>query len=397
MDLATFNIDDGYAEALCRGWKTGFLDKEDYDHLKSCQNMADFKMALEDTDYAPFFQSEPSNIEVSTIRRKCKQKLAEEFEHLKAQAVNPLAKFLEMIRYRYMIDNAVNMIAGLKNIKNLQSSLAQEGRDPFENILENADPLGYFPEMKSIKTVEDNDYSDLYHTVLIDTPIGPYFMKYLDDLMQSLSGRDRGMSEIQNYFNEVKPEQMRICLKKLWVEDFSRFCDELNPITREMMGDLLKFEADCMSIQIVYNSIGNPELMAGHQRAGDREQLCPNLGYLYPDCYEAIKKATNFDMLKDGVKAFEEYREMLKDVPDPSKNDEFSAANTQSLDQIMYKAMSKKASMAFEQEFHYACFYGYLKLKEQEIRNIEYLANLVAARLPPKDPAWDRYIVPFEY
>lgn len=72
-----------------------------------------------------------------------------------------------------MIDNVVNIIEGLKNKVDIDSLLA------------NADPLGYFPEMRSIKVLEDNDYTGLYRDVLIDTPVGPYFMRFLED---SLSG-----------------------------------------------------------------------------------------------------------------------------------------------------------------------------------------------------------------
>ena len=69
------------------------------------------------------------------------------------------------------------------------------------------------------------------------------------------------MNEAQNIFKELKPENIRTALKKLWLEDFHQFCvDNLNPTSQEMMKDLIKFEADFKTIQVIYNSIGNKEL-----------------------------------------------------------------------------------------------------------------------------------------
>jgi len=45
-----------------------------------------------------------------------------------------------------MLDNTVSMIEGLKN------------KVEHEYLMANSDPLGYFPEMKNIKTVEIDDF-----------------------------------------------------------------------------------------------------------------------------------------------------------------------------------------------------------------------------------------------
>jgi V-type H+-transporting ATPase subunit d len=57
MELLSFNVEDGYTEALIRGLRASFLRKEDYDALKDCVNMADFKMVMEETDYLSFLHS----------------------------------------------------------------------------------------------------------------------------------------------------------------------------------------------------------------------------------------------------------------------------------------------------------------------------------------------------
>ena len=37
----------------------------------------------------------------------------------------------------------------------------------------------------------------------------------------------------------------------------------------------------------------------------------------------------------------------------------------------MFEELTKRYSLAFEQQFHYACFYGYIRIKEQEIYKLK--------------------------
>lgn len=124
-----------------------------------------------------------------------------------------------------MIDNVVNMIEGLKN------------KVDIEILLANIDPLGWFPEIRNIKVLEGDDYTSLYKDVLIDvfyffkynfniqTPIGPYFMKFLEQSIENLH-ENRTLNDIQNLFKEMKPEYIRTSLKRMWLEEFYNFSDE---------------------------------------------------------------------------------------------------------------------------------------------------------------------------
>ena len=80
-----------------------------------------------------------------------------------------LANFLGMISIRYQIDNVVNIIEGLKS------------KVDIEVFLKNIDPLGYLPEIRNMKVLEGDDYSGLYRDALIYTPLGLYFMRFLED------------------------------------------------------------------------------------------------------------------------------------------------------------------------------------------------------------------------
>lgn len=48
------------------------------------------------------------------------------------------------------------------------------------------------------------------------------------------------------------------------------------------------------------------------------------------------------------------------------------------LDKLLYEEEVKKCVMCFEQQFHYGVFYSYMKLREQEIRNIMWISECVA-------------------
>lgn len=299
-----------------------------------------------------------------------------------AQSVEPLSEFLRLISCKYMIDNVVNMIEGIKN------------KVEYDVLLANIDPLGYFPEIKNMKITDPDDYGTLYSAVLIDTPVGPYFNRFLEDVLGE--NNNISINEIQAIFKDIKPEYIRTSLKKMWLEDFYNFCTKnLNEISQEYMLDILKFESDYMTIQIIYNSIGNKDFQSTAARTSFRKRLCPTIGYLYPDCERDLINATTLDNLRDAVRGINNYYDVLKEVPDPSKRDEFGP-ETKSLEDIMYEEELKKFSLAFEEQAHYAVFYSYLKLKEQEIRNVVWLAEMVARKLPKNKAGWKKYLVPFK-
>ena len=71
-----FNIDNGYLEGLCRGFKNGLLTKDfhihnkfldsgilsqnDYLNLVQCETLEDLKLHLQSTDYGNFLANESS-------------------------------------------------------------------------------------------------------------------------------------------------------------------------------------------------------------------------------------------------------------------------------------------------------------------------------------------------
>lgn len=48
------------------------------------------------------------------------------------------------------------------------------------------------------------------------------------------------------------------------------------------------------------------------------------------------------------------------------------------LDKLLYDEEVKRCMACFEQQFHYGVFYAYMKLREQEIRNVMWISECVA-------------------
>ena len=75
----------------------------------------------------------------------------------------------------------------------------------------------------------------------------------------------------------------------------------------------------------------------------------------------------------------------------------YTLLNQPLIDDVMFVERAKKLSMAFEGQFHFGVYYAYLKLKEMEIKNIIWLAELVSIGVPRQLPGWNKYVLPFKY
>jgi vacuolar-type H+-ATPase subunit C/Vma6 len=115
LEMMTFGFDDAYPEAICRSLRKGFIRDETYLQLKACSNLGEFKQVLEDTDYDSYIVNEANPIEIVVLKKRCKEKLMIEIQHMIGQSTQPLTGFLERMLHYYQIDNVVGMIEGLKN------------------------------------------------------------------------------------------------------------------------------------------------------------------------------------------------------------------------------------------------------------------------------------------
>ena len=378
-DLVFFNVDDGYSEALLRGFRKSILGEQQYTALRNSGSLKDFKSVLIDTDYSDYVK-EYTETDTSALKMLLKKKLADEIDQVQSVAGPELDKFIEMIRHKYMIDNVINIIEGIKNKTD-------------KNVIESRnEPLGYLKEISGLLKLDYKKIEDLYEDVLIDTEVGVYFSKFLEEVLAMSDSKN--VATINNFLQSLKPEEIKNYLKKIWLEYFYHFCKTLNPTTSEIMEDLLKYEADCQTIQIVYNSLAYNNQF----QEEERKKVIPYFGFLYPETTTQLIKCNSLENLRQILQPFPDYYELVREIPDPKKLDEFGLqSGLKTLDDLMFKESMKRYSIAFEQQFHFACFYAYIKIKEQEIKNIMLLADMITFDKEIGSKVKKAYILPFDY
>ncbi|KAF8458537.1 V0 complex, c/d subunit of ATPase [Kalaharituber pfeilii] len=343
MEGLFFNANDGYVEGIVRGYKNHLLTSSNYSNLTQCETLDDLKLQLSPF-YGDYLSNVPSPLSTSIIASKATDKLIAEFRYVRAQSTGSLAKFMDYITYAYMIDNVALLITGTLH--------ERDTRD----LLERCHPLGWFETMPVLCVA--TNVEELYNSVLIETPLAPYFKN-------NLSSAD---------LDDLNIEIIRNTLYKSYLEDFYEFCTT-NPAlkgtpTAEVMSEILCFEADRRAINITLNSFGT-ELSKQ-----DRQKLYPSFGKLYPEGTVALSKADDVDSVRTAVEGVAEYKAFFEQGGFGSGG--MIGGQPKSLEDLFYQKEMEIAKMAFTQQFTFAIVFAWVKLREQEVRNITWIAECIA-------------------
>lgn len=187
--------------------------------------------------------------------------------------------------------------------------------------------------------------------------------------------------------DDLNIEIIRNTLYKAYLEDFHAFCGTLGGPTAETMQRILAFEADRRSINITLNSFGTE--LSKERRA----KMFPTIGRLFPSGNNALARADDIDQVRGAVDWLSEYRSFFEASSGPSGHangrggestqnllgdlgGDFGA--TAELEDKFFMYEVKLNKLSFLQQFQYGVFYSYLKLKEQEVRNLTWIAECIA-------------------
>jgi len=212
--------------------------------------------------------------------------------------------------------------------------------------------LGWFETMPVLCVA--TNIEELYNSVLIETPLAPYFKG-------SLSHQD---------LDELNIEIIRNTLYKNYLEDFYNWVNTDPELagtpTAEVMTEVLEFEADRRSINITLNSFGTELSKA------DRKKLYPNFGRLYPEGTLMLSRADDVEGVRIAVESVGEYKAFFDQTglnqSGPSGLGNMSGGvggETRSLEDLFYQKEMEISKLAFTRQFTHAVVYAWVKLREQ--------------------------------
>ncbi len=372
--ITNFNMEYGFLEARVRGFRSGFLTSTEYKQLLQCNDLDEVKLALTDTDYGQFITTiqknagEKEEAFANKMYDACYKKFLGEFEYLRMHATGLLQSFLDFITFEPMIDNFCKLIKGI-----------QTTNDPerLYKSLKNVNPIGNYPHLNSLlafdkkKDVSDLT-TDLFDTLLVDTPVSKYFWQYFLPSFSDDDEKKDGSSAAKQFADDVMVDIMKTTINKYLLEDFYRYCREIGGETWVIMKQLLEFEADRRTLAITINSFDTPlNEPACHDK--ERMELYPNFGVLYPDGQKIL---TGFNG-KPGVSDFATLGSEFK-----SRGLEYSDVLQDSKTHInqMQQAEVKMLTLGFESQGHFGCFYSFYKLKLLELENLKLIFDSVSQR-----------------
>jgi len=391
--LMTFNVENGFIEAILRGTRAGFLTEFEYGQLCLCDSLDDVKLSLGDTDYKSALTGIQGALTQENIFAKAQEKNIDEFNWLRKQSVGSLTTFMEFITYEYLIQSIQFIITSIIR-----------GSKP-EILLAKCHPLGKSPQLKQILTFEndlgeDDGLLSLYKTVLVDTPVAKYFALYFNSEL----GPDQAVREIKRHYDEQEVELITNQLIKLWLEDFYAYTQNLGGETARVMKELLEFEADRRAIDITINSLRTK--LNDDMNRHTRQDLYCSFGKLYPNgTLKEFPKIKVITELGDKLKPYKVYYEMWKssetdpsrygiggglDSKDQKDNQEQWMKWSPIIETFTDKMKRYHVDLcrkAFEGQSHYAGFYAYSKLKQQEEDNLRWILAMIGMGANAKDRA----------
>lgn len=333
---------------MLRGYFGGLLREEEYNNLCQCDNLNDLKSQLQVTDYGNFLQQEGS-LTAQIVANNARQVLVRQLQEVRAWAEPLLSQFLDFICYEYMISNVLKLIVAKRS-----------GHSNFD-LLTRCHPLGVFPQLPTLLAA--SDVREMFEVVLLDSPVGRFF------------SLENGAGGFERDLDGQSVEYIRAVLLRNYYEQFYDFCCEIGGETREVMCPVLEAEADRLCLTYTVNTF---DVVDVNQQ--DRLKVFPRIGSLV-DIHEEIADSENSDMLRDRLRRFPTYADLLDEGHSSDLMGGVGNRSSSSLERRFVDFSVQMYKDVMTRQFQYGVFYSYAKLKELESQNLHWISDCIVQQM----------------
>lgn len=182
------------------------------------------------------------------------------------------------------------------------------------------------------------------------------------------------MESMRDMISDAQIDVITDTIVRFWLEDFYQYCRKIGGITEEVMCPLLEYRADKRAILTMINSFGTN--LNESFNIGTRQQLFCSFGTLYPEIIDEFQKVNDEHQLERTLSKYNYWADIFR-AAKANLQQRPNAVLADCLQDELENREMKLYQLAFEQQSHFACFYAYVKLKEQEKDNLYWIAECI--------------------
>ncbi|KAF7684564.1 V-type proton ATPase subunit d [Astathelohania contejeani] len=317
----------GFVIAEVHGKSESLLKESDYNGLQQASGLDEILVKLSNSPYSKFV-NEGMELSKKEFNTRLNQALVADYRQMRRNSDGDMKILMDYFVQFYQLQNFIYLL----DCKVEDPSLS--------HAITRVEMLGWFQELDTLKFV--TDMQDVYRFCVEGTFLKPYYDKLTFDNEISKNN----WSLLQSQFT------------KLLMEDFAEKLKDCKGMS--FMNDILRREGDRRILEIVINSINSNDITGKARRS-----LFPRINSFGLSVLDRLAECTSMDEMRAAISTHNLYRKLI--VADDSE-----------MLNVLFEMEMANYMYSFIFHNDISCVYSYLKVKEQEVKNILWIIECIS-------------------